>query len=98
MSDKKRVSAMLLAIAVLFVMLFSAFYIAKEADHDCCGGDCSICYQISVCESTLKSVGQAIGMITLAIFVGVFVLLHLSYINKPARHSSPVTLKVKLSN
>ena len=50
MEAKKRIIAILLAATVLFVMLYSALFIAAEADHDCVGENCPICYQINVCQ------------------------------------------------
>ena len=49
----------LLAAVLAVVMLFSAVYLAVEADHDCSGEDCAICHQIGVCENLLKSLGLA---------------------------------------
>ena len=49
----------LLVVVLAFVMLSSVAYIAAESDHDCTGGDCAICHQISVCENLLKSLGLA---------------------------------------
>ena len=98
MSKKNRVLTVLLAMAVLFVMLSSSCYIAIEADHDCVGEDCPICYQISVCEHTLRSVGQAVLVVTLAVFIGVFMISLPAFSKKLAYHTSLVSLKVKLSN
>ena len=49
----------LLAAVLAIVLLFSAVYIAVEADHDCSGADCAICHQISTCENLLKDMGLA---------------------------------------
>ena len=98
MSKIRRVLTVLLAAAVLFVMLFSAFYIAIEADHDCVGEDCPICFQISVCEHTLKSVGQTILVVILAGFIGIFLISLSAFTKKLAYNTSLVSLKVKLSN
>ena len=49
MTKKKRIISLVVAAAVLFVMLYSALYIAAEANHDCVGENCPICYQINVC-------------------------------------------------
>ena len=98
MSKIRRVLTVLLAAAVLFMMLSSVFYIAIEADHDCAGEDCPICYQISVCEYTLKSVGQAVLVLILAGFIGIFIISLPAFTKKLAYHTSLVSLKVKLSN
>ncbi len=46
-------AAGIMAGMMLVVFLFSAFYIAAEADHDCSGGDCPICTCIRQCENLL---------------------------------------------
>ena len=98
MSKKNRVLAVLLIAAVLFVMLSSACYIAIETNHDCVGEDCPICYQISVCEHTLKSVGQAVLVVILAAFIGTIMFSLPAFAKRPAYRTSLVSLKVKLSN
>lgn len=96
MSGKSRVLAILLAAAVLFVMLSSVLFIAIEADHDCAGDDCPICCQISVCEHTLKSVGQAVLVVILAASIGITMFSMPSFTKKPTYNASLVTLKVQL--
>lgn len=98
MTKRNRVLTVLFAAMVLFVMLFSEFYIAVEADHDCTGEDCPVCCQITICENTLKSVGQAVIAVTLAAFVCVLMIFLPSFAKKTAYNTSLVTLKVKLSN
>lgn len=60
MTKKKRIISLAVAAAVFFVMLCSAFYIAAEANHDCVGESCPICYHISVCENTLRNLSLAV--------------------------------------
>ena len=59
MTKKPYFMTRLLAAVLAVVMLFSAVYIAVEADHDCSGEDCAICHQIGVCENLLNSRGVA---------------------------------------
>ena len=54
MKKHKRLFAALLVLAVAIVVLSSAVYIAVQADHDCTGTDCQICYHIASCQQTLK--------------------------------------------
>lgn len=98
MTNKNRLVALVLSLTVLFVMLSSVFFIAIEADHDCTGEDCPICYQISVCENTLKSISQAVLVVVIAAFIGLFSLTMPSFTKKMVFNTSLVTLKVKLSN
>lgn len=57
MTEKERLLASVLALTVVFVILFSGFFVIAEANHDCIEEDCPICCQISVCENTLRSAG-----------------------------------------
>ena len=51
---RNRIAALLLAVTILVIMLYSAFFVAAEADHDCVGEGCPICYQIDACQNTEK--------------------------------------------
>lgn len=98
MKKRNRSLALLLAFAVCFAVLFSTFYIAAKVDHDCIIEDCPICYQISICENTLKYLGYFAAAMATA-FALVFAAAILS--RQPNTHPKKptlVTLKVKLSN
>lgn len=60
MTKQKRMLALVMAAAILFVVLTSAFFIAAEADHDCIGDGCEICCQINVCRTVLKGLALAV--------------------------------------
>lgn len=98
MKKQNRELALLLALAVCFAMLFSAFYMTAEADHDCIGEDCPICYQISICENTLKTLMfvAAAAVFSAALTYLCFALAKQQ--EKSLRHCTLITLKVKLSN
>lgn len=98
MTKKKRLFAALLAVAVIFVVLFSAFFIAENANHYCVGDDCSICSQVTVCENVLRTIGSAAVTALVAVFFGGFVSFLTAFFKKTAYSTSLVTLKVKLSN
>lgn len=70
----KRIIAGILGILMLFIMIFSTFYIAIEIDHDCSGEDCPICICNQQCENTLRQIGNGIA-IQIAIVVPIFSLL-----------------------
>ena len=42
--DKKKITAILLAGMLAVVMFYSALYITAEANHNCEGENCPICY------------------------------------------------------
>ncbi len=45
---------------MLFVMLFSAIYVAAEAHHECTGEHCHICARVHQCESILRGLGSGL--------------------------------------
>ncbi len=50
----KKFFAAALVLLTAFLLLFSAVFIALEADHDCCGEDCAVCAQIRLCEDLIR--------------------------------------------
>ena len=98
MTKRNRLIASVLALTVVLVMLFSVCFVIAEADHDCIGEDCPICYQINICENALRSIGFVAIAVIFAGFLGLFVIAVPTLSKKQANNTSLVTLKVKLSN
>ena len=94
----KRLEAGILGGLLLILVLFSAFYIAAEADHDCCGEDCPICACIRQCEHTLHGAGAkaaAHGFVLLPVLI---VLLAAGPFPAAFPQETPVSGKVRLNN
>lgn len=98
MTKKKRIVSLVLAVTVLFVVLYSTFYIAAEADHDCVGDNCPICYQIRVCQNTLKNVALAAHAAAFTTAVAYILCSVISACAEIKQSDTLVSLKVKLSN
>ena len=98
MEKKKRFAALLLAVTVLFVMLYSALFIATKADHDCVGENCTICCQIHVCQNTLKNLSLALCATVFAAALPYTLYRGISVCTDYAQHYTLVSLKVKLSD
>ena len=98
MKKKKRVLAILLAGMVLFVMLYSALFIAAEADHDCVGENCPICHQLDSCRSTLKNFSLAICIAAFAAALTYALCKNISACTDDVQSRTLVSLKVKLSD
>lgn len=93
MKKHKRLFAALLVLAVAIVMLSSAVYIAVQADHDCTGPDCQICYHIVSCQQTLKQAAlTGSAAVTYVLCGGLLCAARLF------ASCTLVSLKVKLSN
>ena len=98
MTKKKRAFAALLALALLFVLLSSACYIALESGHDCIGDDCPVCCRIGFCKLVLKTVGRAAVTGVAVASAGAVVCALTHFIVKTGNRPSLITLKVKLSD
>ncbi len=94
---KKRLLACLAALLAA-VVFFSALYVVLEADHDCGGENCSICAQISACEDLLRQPGACLAALALTLFACSLALTGEKRREDESFLSTPVTLKVKLSN
>lgn len=66
MTNRRRVTAWLLALLVLFVTLVSGFEIAREAHHACTGADCRICAHVTVLRAVLRVVSLAVAFASAA--------------------------------
>ena len=98
MTKKKRIVSLVVAVAVIFVMLYSALYIAAEANHDCVGENCPICYQISVCENTLKNLSLAVCAVAFAAAFTYTLCKGISACADVTPRYTLVSLKVKLTD
>lgn len=97
MTKRTRFLFALTAALLVFVMLFSAFYIAAEAGHDCAGEDCRICRQIAVCRNTLNALGLAAAAAGIVFLAASSVRDDAACAANAGRYTL-VSLKVKLSD
>ena len=91
-------AALIIALMLFVVMLFSALFIAHETQHECTGDGCSVCAILAVCENMLKNISSAAAaaaVLTAAVFV-IIKTLETASVFCPA--ATPVSLKVKLSD
>lgn len=98
MTKRLRVSAAVLAALAAVVLLASSLFIVSHAEHDCAGRDCSVCEQMRVCAQALKTLSTAAAVTALCAVRGVSARA-VSACAVPARApSTPISLRVKLSN
>ena len=97
--DKRiNITAGIMAVMMLIVVLFSSFYIAAHADHECTGEDCPICACIQQCENNIRGIGSGVATIS-AVIIPVFItLLIICYGVLSLRWDTPVSTKVRLNN
>ncbi len=98
MEKTRRVAAVILAAALLLAMLCSAVFIAAEASHDCVGENCPVCYQINVCQNTLKNLSLAVCAAAFAVAFTYALCRGISTCADCSHSYTLVSLKVKLSD
>lgn len=97
-SDHKRIAAGILGAVMLFIMLFSAYYISAQANHGCIGEDCPICACIAQCESTLRQIGTGMALQIAFVLSAAILLASCCLCASVIREETPVTRKVRLNN
>ena len=94
----KKILAVIISVLMASVLLFSVFYIAAEADHECEGAHCQVCECIEICAGLLQRFGFGSGH-TLVAAAAVFALISVIFCYEEVRsENTPVTLKVRLNN
>lgn len=98
MRKKMKIAAILLAVTVFVVMLFSALFIAAEADHECIGNGCPICCQISACRDTLKNLSLAVFAAAVTAAFSYTLYRTVSVFADTLSSRTLISLKVKLTD
>ena len=93
-----RITAGIMGLMMLFIVLFSAFYIAAETDHECCGEDCPICACIHQCENTLRGIGDGAAVRTAAVAPVILILFAAAFVIAAVSQDTLVSRKVRLNN
>ena len=94
----KRIAAGVMGLMMLVLVAFSAFYIAAEADHDCCGEGCPICACIHQCENTLRGIGDGAAVRCAAVAPAVLILLAAAFVIPAVSLDTLISGKVRLNN
>ena len=94
----KRTVATVFAVLLVFVLLFSHLLILAEADHDCSGEDCPVCQILTIAEETLKGLSLLLCLIALFTLQKPIVKSARSAFAGNLLSSTPILLKVKLTN
>ena len=94
----RRLFVCLVAALIIFALISSAAFIVLGADHECLEDSCLICDRIAACLQMLRT-GIAVLVLVL-LFRFAYTLLHLiPHISAAvASPSTPIALKVKLSD
>ncbi len=97
-ANVKRIAAGIMGLMMLIIVLFSAFFIAAEADHDCTGEDCPVCACIQQCENTLRGIGDGTAAQLSAVVPVFFLLFFAALFVAEFSQETLITRKVRLNN
>ena len=97
-SGHRKTAAGILGMLLLVVVLFSAFFIAAEADHHCTGEDCPVCACLQQCEKTLHQIGGGLAALSAVIVPAVIILISVVLLAFAIPHKTPVSGKISLNN
>ena len=93
-----KVTSCLLAMLMIIVMLFSAFYISAELHHDCIGEDCPICACVQQCENVIHKIGGGLFFIISAIIPVVCVCLGAALFVSDIQKQTLISRKIRMNN
>ena len=94
----KKTSLAVIAVFVIFILIFSRLFIAAESDHDCSGEECRVCRIITTAEQTLKELSLLLFAAAAAAVTSVAAVLPRRDSAGEAFVFTPVLLKVKLTD
>ncbi len=94
----KRTLAGIMGLMMLVIVLFSSFYVAAEADHDCTGEDCQVCVILHQCENILRRAGEAAAVLSAAVLPVLFTILAVLCLAAAVLQETPVSQKVRMNN
>ena len=94
----KRGIAAIVCITLILGVLFSAFYIAHEYEHDCTGEDCPICQYIAECEAFVNQISTGIVFLFTAIAIVSLAIKLIEELSEVFSYDTLVSQKVRLNN
>ncbi|MBP5159522.1 MAG: hypothetical protein ILP10_04415 [Lachnospiraceae bacterium] len=94
----KRITACVMAIMMLAIMLFSAFFVAHEMEHDCTGEDCPVCACIEWCENALHRMGAGLLAGVVRTMTWIAILLSVCLVTLFVARRTPVSGKVRIND
>ncbi|MCR4904280.1 MAG: hypothetical protein K6A23_15585 [Butyrivibrio sp.] len=97
-NEKRKFAAAVMAVFMLVVVLFSAFFVAIEMGHDCSGEDCPICHCIQQCENTLHHIAGGMVLQAEVILPVIFFILTVSFLTDELYQQTLISQKVRMND
>ena len=94
-----RITAGVMGLMMLAAVLFSAFCIAAEADHDCCGEHCPVCEMIAMTTALMRSFCLIAAMMLLrSLFAAAQSAFHAPETGYGHSAGTPVSRKIRMND
>ncbi len=90
--------ACMTGVLLLFIVVFSSFFIAVEAVHECTGEECPICESIERCESALRKICTGIVSLISIVLPAILFILPVVIFAYRILQKTPVSFKVRLND
>ena len=94
----KKTSFIVIAVFVIFILIFSRLFIAAESGHDCSGEECRVCRVIATAQRSLKELSLLLFASFVAAVLCAAAVLSRRVSAGDAFVFTPVLLKVKLTD
>ena len=86
-----------MGLMLLVIVLFSAFYIAAKAGHDCTGEDCPVCACIQQSKDTLHEIGGGTAAQLSSVIPVLLILLNAALFVAELPQATLVSRKIRLN-
>ena len=87
-----------LALMLLFSILFSVFFAAVEAGHDCLGDDCPVCASLMECCEIVQSLKNSLPLLAVCVLMCIPLNTCVEKTSLLLPFITPVSLKIQLNN
>lgn len=97
-SKSTRITAGVVGIMMFFIVMFSVFYMAAEAGHECDEDNCPICACIQQCQDILHRLDNGVvPPVTFALAIALS-LIAVLFFSCDITHKTLISKKVQLNN
>ena len=86
------------ALILLFCILFSVFFAAVEAGHDCIGDDCPVCASLMECGEIVQRMKNSLPLFTVCVLMCISLNTCDEKTSLLLPFITPVSLKIQLNN
>lgn len=96
--NDRRFTAGIMAVMLLFAVLFSMFFLSAEVGHECNHDDCPICACMQQCSNTIHSISNSFVAVATALIPNIYFISFAKSNILNIKADTLVSQKVRLDN